>query len=150
MDNIVILADLGKLVAYRILTDPDGVASPRAEMIKCVDSLDARTRTSERVSDSAGRFRRAGKVENGTRAGYGERHNMETETRRRLVNVAAEEISSLLIQEGRPHWHMAASRSMNRSLLESIPPDLRSLLRKNLKADLTNLSKAEVLSRFLN
>jgi hypothetical protein len=150
MDKIVILADLGKLVAYRIMTDPDGIASPRAEMIKCMDCLEAHTKTSDRVSDSAGRFRRAGKTENGIRAGYGDRHNMQTETRRRLVKIAAGEISSLLIEEGSPPWHLAASRAINRSLLESLPPDLMAKLRKNLKADLTNLRKSDVLSRFLN
>ena len=148
MDKIVILADLGKLVAYRIRTDPDGIESPRAEMIKCMDCLDAHTKTSDRVSDSAGRFRRAGKVENGIRAGFGDRHNMKTENKRRLVKMAAGEISSLLIDEGRPPWHLAASRAMNNSLLESLPPDLKAKLGKNLKADLTNLSKSEVLSRF--
>jgi hypothetical protein len=150
MDKIVILADLGRMVAYRILTDPDGLASPKAEMIKSMDCLDAHTKTSERVSDSAGRFRRAGKAEIGTMAGYGERHNMRTETRRRLVKMAAGEISSLLKKEGSPPWHLAASRVINSALLASLPPDIRNRLVKNLKADLTNMSKSEVLGRFAN
>jgi len=150
MDRIVILADLGRLVAYRILTDPEGMASPRAELISQIDSLDAHTKTSEKVSDSAGRFRRAGKADNGTLAGYGERHNMETENRKRLLRTAAGEISSLLTREGRPPWHLAASSSINNALLESIPSEIRALLGKNLKADLTNLSKSEVISRFIS
>lgn len=150
MDKIVILTDLGRLVAYRILTDPDGIESPRAELIRYIESPEAYTKTSDKVSDSAGRFRRAGKTGNGTRAGYGEQHNMKTEGKRRLVRMAAGEINSLLMEEGCPHWHLAAGKSINNALLESLKPDLRAMLGKNLKADLTNLSKSEVLSRFVN
>jgi len=150
MDKLVILTDLGRLVAYRIRIDPDGIESPRAEMIKSMDCLDAHTKTSDRVSDSAGRFKRAGKTLNGTRAGYGEQHNMESETRRRLVKMAAGEISSLLTREGCPPWHLAANSSINNSLLESLTDEMKAMLGKNLKADLTSLSKSEVLDRFLN
>ena len=103
MDKIVILTDLGRLVAYRILTDPDGLESPRAEIIRCLECPDAYTKTSERVSDSAGRFRRAGKVANGTRAGYGEQHNMRTEKKRRLVRMAAEQIKMPMRMFGISH-----------------------------------------------
>ena len=150
MDKIVILTDLGRLVAYKILTDPNGLESPRAEIISCLECPDAYTKTSERVSDSAGRFRRAGKVANGTRAGYGEQHNMKTENKRRLVKMAAEHINKLLSAEGCPPWHLAAAKGINNTLVNSLAPPIRAMLKKNLKADLTNLKKAEVISRFIN
>ena len=150
MDKIVILTDLGRLVAYRIIEDPDGMESPRAEIIRSLECPDAYTKTSERVSDSAGRFRRAGKVANGTRAGYGEQHNMKTENKRRLVKMAAEQINELLSEEGCPPWHLAAAKGINNTLVSSLSPPVREMLRKNLKADLTNIKKTEVIGRFLN
>lgn len=149
MDKVIVLTDLGRLVAYKLMIDPDGIQSPRIEMIRCIECPEARTRTSDRLSDSAGRFRRAGKADNGTRAGYGERHNMQSETQRRLVKTAADQISSILTTEGSPPWHLAAAKGINNALLGALTPEAKSLLRKNLKADLTNLSKSDVLNRFI-
>lgn len=150
MDKVIVLTDLGRLVAYKLMTDPDGLESPRIEMIKCIECPEARSRTSDLLSDSAGRFRRAGKADNGTRAGYGERHNMQNESQRRRVKTTADQISTILAAEGRPPWHLAAAKGINNALLDELEPRDKTMLRTNLKADLTNLSKAEVLSRFVN
>lgn len=148
MEKIIILTDLGRFVAYKVTSDPMGVESPRIQIIRCMDCLDARNRTSDRVSDSAGRFKRAGKTANGTMGGYGERHNMESENRRRLIKMAAEQIDNVLLQEGMPRWALAASSKINNALLESLSQGAKASLGLNLKSDLTRLDKSKVLSRF--
>ena len=150
MEKLVILADLGRFMAYKVTTDPMGIESPKIKMIKCFDCPDGHMHISEKVSDSAGRFRRAGKTGNGTTAGYGERHNMATENRRRLIKMAAEQIKDLLAEQGNPRWHMAAAKSINNSLVASLDPRLRDRLDMNIKADLTGINKSDVLSRFFN
>lgn len=148
MEKLVVLADMGRLVAYKVTSDPDGLDSPRVEMVRCMECPDAHTKTSDKVSDSSGRFRRSGRVDNGTRASFGDRHGMKTESRKRLVRNAADQIDSILMEEGMPPWDLAAGSGMNSLLLDYLSPEAISRLRNNLKANLTHLDKPGVLSRF--
>jgi hypothetical protein len=148
MNNVVIAADLGRFKAYRITRDSEEGTSPRIELIEAFDTIEGRERMGELYTDSPGAFRRKGSGKTSASSGFGERHNIGLEKERRLVRLAADSINDLLLKEGLPKWHLSACKSINKSILECLAPLVKARLGMNLKADLTNAKKAEILKRF--
>jgi hypothetical protein len=149
MEKLIITADLGHFKAYRFITDPKKLQSPRIEPLKHIDLIEARKKMSEGLSDSAGRFRRSDSNRTeGVRAGYGERHNIELENERRLIKAIAENISSLVRKIDPQEWDFAAGDKLNSAVLGELEPPVQKKLCKNLKSNLINASKAELVERF--
>jgi len=148
MEKLIITADLGHFKAYRYITDPRKLASPRVEALKMIDLISARQKLSDQLSDSAGRFKRADKRSDAVRAGYGERHNIETENERRLVKEIAESIAALVKKVNPTEWDFAAGDKINNAVLEELAPTIKDKLAKNLRSNLINASKSELVERF--
>jgi hypothetical protein len=146
--TIIITADLGHFKAYRISRDPEVKDSPKIELVESYDTIGAHGKASDKFSDSAGRFKRDKPDKGGVRAGYGEQHKIETENGKRLVKLAAENINVIIRNEGCARWHLAAAQKINNMLVDFIAPEVRARLSRNLKSDLTNMPKAEIMKRF--
>ena len=58
MSKVIIAVDLGHFKAYRVTKDPFA-KSAKAELIESYDSIEARLKLSDRLSDAAGRYRPA-------------------------------------------------------------------------------------------
>ena len=146
MKRVIVTADLGHFKAYRV-TEEEG-ESPRVELIRSYDLPEARQRSSEKLSDSAGRFKRAGRPTEGGRAGYGERHNMQSEAQRRIIRQTAQSINMTVQAEDCGKWYLASSKSINKGIVEALDPAVRSRLRLNLRNNLTGIKKSEILGYF--
>jgi len=148
MQELIVTADLGHFKAYKLIKSRKDNVTPRVELLKCFDNLEAHERISEKMSDAAGRFRRAGAGAGYNSAGSGERHNMDTETKKRLIKKMAECIDSMMKGEDCDAWHLAAGSDINNALLRNLSPYAKERLINNIKSDLTKLTKSEIVERF--
>lgn len=146
MSKVIIVVDLGHFKAYRVTKEPLA-KSARAELIESYDSLSARVKLSDKLSDAAGRFRLSG-GKNGKAAGYGEAHNLETEEEKRLVRQIAEDINELLSREKCEKWYLAAGKHINSQIVEHLEPGVKAKLDKNVPCNLTKAGKSELLDYF--
>jgi hypothetical protein len=147
MGKIIIIADLGHVKAYKVSKDPMKLESTKIEPIGSYDFLEARSKSSDKFSDVVGRYRR-GDVKKGVTAGYGEPHTIESESRKRLIEMIAKKINILVEKKTCKQLYLAATRKINNSLVEKLDPSVRSKIVKNLKADLTKIKRSDILSRF--
>ena len=140
--------DLGCLKAYRVETGPLN-RSPRLELVGEFNSADAHDRLVDKVTDLAGRFPRSQGGPNGPGGmSGGERHNIELESRKRLVRQLAQRLNALVRDPEVAHCLLAASLEINRSLLEELEPLVRAKIQKNIHADLTKVERGELLRHF--
>lgn len=142
-NKLVVVTDLGLLRAYRLNRNETGT-TPRLEPVHEVELSDAHRKLTEILSDQAGRFGSSGPAG----AASGERHNIELEHRRRLIKQLAEHLAALLRAGDVDTCYFAASKEINHKILELLPHDVRNKITKNIPADLTKLSKADLLARF--
>jgi len=142
-NKLVVVADLGLLRAYRLNRNETGT-TPRLEPVHEIELRDAHRKLTEILTDQAGRFASSGAAG----AAAGERHNIELEHRKRLIKQLAEHITALLRAGDVDACYFAASREINHKILELLPHDVLSKITKNISADLTRLSKADLLARF--
>ncbi len=145
MGKIIIVADLGHFRAYRIVKNP--LESPRMELIESYDSIEAHGRFAEKLTDTAGRFGMGG-GRHGAAKGYGEPHNMEMEMQKKVVKLIAGDINAIIAQEGYPGWYLAAEKKIHGQVLDSLNPDVKAKLIKNITSNLTKTKAPELLERF--
>ncbi len=146
MSKVIIAVDLGHFKAYRVTKDPFE-KSPKTELIKSYDSIEARLKLSDKLSDAAGRYRQAG-GRNGKAAGFGEAHNLETETEKRLIEQIAEDINELIAKEKCEKWYLAAGKNINSQIVENLEPAVKAKLDKNIPSNLTKAGKTDLLDHF--
>jgi hypothetical protein len=78
----------------------------------------------------------------------GERHNIELESRKRLVRQLAQRLNILARSPDIERCFLAASREINHQLLEELEPQVRAKIAKNVPADLTKLERTDILRHF--
>ena len=137
-DKMILLADLGRVKAYRLHHDPRN-STPQVELVDDFEFLESHERMRLRVSDQAGHLP-------GT--GNGEDHNLQLETERRLVKEAADKICALV--QGKGAWYLAAPGKINARLVECLSPEARASLAKNVQADLVKTSPEKLPGHFLD
>ncbi|MGN6553452.1 MAG: host attachment protein [Verrucomicrobiota bacterium] len=145
--NALIVANLEELKAYGMDDDPL-YSSPRLELIDQFHT-GAHRKLVDEATDLAGRFPRAS-VARDVMGGMsiGERHNIELEKRKRCTRQLAGRINSLLQDPEVERCFLAASREMNHSLLQALTPQVRAKIGIAVAADLTKVSKANLLGHF--
>jgi hypothetical protein len=146
MSKVIIAVDLGHFKAYRLTKDPYE-KSPKTELIGSYDSIPARLKLSDKLSDAAGRFRLSG-GRNGKAAGFGEAHNLETEEEKRLIKQIAEDINQLVRRENCESWYLAAARNINSQIVDNLEPSVKAKMEKNLPCNLTKAGKGDLLDHF--
>jgi len=147
MNTLLVVADLGGFKAFQ-LENNDGQRTPRLEFLEQYDNQQAHGRLVDRVSDLSGRFPRGTGMKAGGAMSDGERHNIELETRKRLVRQLAQRLNALCRTQQVERCFLAASREINHQLLAELDPQLRAKIARNVPADLTKLGRAELLDRF--
>ncbi len=147
MDKIIIITvDLGHFKAYRVTKAPRDI-SPRVTLIESNDSIEGRGKLGDKLSDTGGRFRRAGGKDEVAK-GSGERHNIELEMEKKLSKMIAKDIDALIKSEDCDQWYLASSRKINRKIIDALKPEVKDRLGKNITADLTGVGTSEILSHF--
>jgi hypothetical protein len=145
MKRIIIVVDLGHFKAYRV--SKELLESTKITLIASYDSVEGHGKLGDKLSDKAGRFRRAeGKKKAAT--GYGEPHNLKTENEKRLVKLIAKDIGSLIAREHCEKWDLAATSRINRLIIDNLKPAIKAKLHKSITVDLTKIDKSEILSYF--
>ncbi len=145
MSKIIVVVDLGHFKAYRVSKNP--MESPRTELIEGYDMIEAHGKLSDKLSDSAGRFGIGG-GKNGSAKGYGEPHNLHTETEKKVIKMIAQDINRLIRKENCPRWYLAAIKRINRQIVDLLGSRVKSRLEKNITADLTKTHRSEILGYF--
>lgn len=144
MDTVIVVADLGHFKAYGIKKKP--MESPKIELMKSYDAIEAHGKLGDRLSDEAGRFGVLG-GKNGIK-GYGEPHNIELELKKRLIRQISDNICDLIKKGKYKKWHLAASGTINKQIMENLNPSVKSRLKKNVLSDLTKTHKSKILGYF--
>ena len=147
-NTLVLVADLGCFRAFR-LENHQPNKSPRLELVEEFTNGGAHGKLVDKVTDLAGRFPRRTSAPSTTWAmSDGERHNIELESRKRLVRQLAQRLNVLVRAKDIERCLLAASREINHQLLEELEPQVRAKIEKNVTADLTKLERAEILRHF--
>lgn len=144
MNKIIFTVDLGHFKAYRMFKNP--MESTRLELIKSFDSLEAHEKLSDSLTDQAGRFGLSG-GKMGVK-GNGEAHSINIENSKRMTKRIAGNITAIVKTEDCEVWCLAAPKAVNNQILDNLEKSVRDRLHKNVSADLTKMSKAEVLRYF--
>ncbi len=143
-NTLLVVADLACFKAYKI-DGSENHSSPRLQLIEEFTNPDAHGKLVDKVTDQSGRFPR------GTGSGAmsdGERHNIELESRKRLVRQLAQKLNRIAKENGFERYLLAASKEINHQLLEELDPEVRARLTKTISADLTKIEKAQLLKHF--
>jgi len=146
-NTLLVVAELGGYKAFRIDNNQLNRA-PRLELLEQYENPLAHGRIVDRMSDLSGRFPRG----TGTKArgamSDGERHNIELESRKRLVRQLAQRLNALARNPEIERCFLAASKDINRQLMDELDPQVRRKVEKNLSADLTKLGQGDLLQHF--
>jgi hypothetical protein len=147
-NTLVVVADLGGFKAFKVENNNHLAREPRLEFLEQYENAEAHGHLVDKVSDLSGRFPRGTGMKAGGAMSDGERHNIELESRRRLVRQLAQRLNTLARGQHVECFFLAASKEINHQLLDELDPQLRAKIEKNIPADLTKLERAEILARF--
>ncbi len=148
MDTIIILANLGRLKAYRVVETP--TRGPKLELVEDMNFTEAHGRFSEKVTDQSGRFPMAkgsGPPLTTQQSTY-EALPTLAENERRLTRLVAKEIGIILERERTEQWYFAANAEIHDAILEGVEPALVERIVRDIHADLVKTPPGEVLPYF--
>ena len=143
-EKLLIVTDLGLLKAYKLEIRKEG--SPRMILVNQLVLESAHQHLTDQITDSAGRrAATAGNTGGGTMA---DSHNLELETKRRLIKKLAQKIESLALASADGCW-LAAAKEIMRPILEALPSTARARIEMQVPRDLAKLDPKEVLEHFM-
>ncbi len=142
LPSLIIVADRGHLVAYR-LSD-----SGRTERIESAEFVEGSRKLSELVTDQAGAFPTGSPGSPGT--SHAERLPLEAELEMRSFRQIAAKVRELVDRENPVFWGFAAPSEINGAILDGLDDDCHRRLAVNLKLDLIHHPATEVAERFLS
>jgi hypothetical protein len=147
-NTLVVVTDLACFKAFR-LENNHPHPTRHLRLVEEFNSADAHEKLVDKVTDLAGRFPRSsgGAGARGAMSD-GERHNIELESRKRLVRRLAQRFNALARGPEIECCLLAASLEINHQLLAELEPPVRAKIEKNISADLTKLEQAEILRHF--
>lgn len=142
-DTMVIVADLGELKAFNVKRSEGMVGnelkvSHSLEMLNDISYIDAHKKVQDIVSDSAGRLGHS----------IGENHNLETERKRRSLKDVANDINLIVKNEKPKQLLLAFPKELNAQLMDTLAPETKKVLAKNVASDLIKTPTSEILSHF--
>ncbi|MGB6222500.1 host attachment protein [Haloferula sp.] len=143
MESIIIVADLGRMTAYRITQDElQPGTSPAFDELADVNLENLHSKVSDRVTDKAGRF----SYGSGSIA-VGERHHEEREAEDQQLHSIIGNIERVA-GDGDQAIYLAAPQTMMRQLIEALSPKVRKRIRRDLALNLVKAPKLDLLKRF--
>jgi hypothetical protein len=147
MSKLVVLTDTGTFKAYR-LEDNQQSSSPTLKPVQAFEMPWGDDRISRRVSDKEGQHTKGSMASAASNGSNGERHNIWLESRKRSVKEIAGMISELLRDTEVDGCYFAAGNEINNAVIESLSPDARSKIEKNIHCNLVNAPREDVLDHF--
>ncbi|MGO9013414.1 MAG: host attachment protein [Dissulfurispiraceae bacterium] len=145
MDKLIVVVDLGHFKAYKVSKNPN--ESARLDLLECYDILDTHGKFTDKFTDAEGCFDR-GEGKAGIATGSGEPHHLELEIEKKVIKRIANDINTLVLNEGCSKWNLAAGERINNQIVETLEPSIKAKLDKNIKADLTKTEKSKILGFF--
>lgn len=150
MENLIILADLGRVRSLRyqpagddpqqkahLHDTPEGSAELRPHSIHQV------------VTDHAGRFPQSGPIDRLAGMSYGEEHHLKAELENDALEAVAAEIDRRIAARPQEPWRLVAPQSILAALQRALAPATRAHLCHAESGDLTRQSLEELESRFI-
>ncbi len=122
--------------------------TPRLEFVEEYRNADAHGRLVDKVSDLSGRFPRGTGLKAAGAMSDGERHNIQLESRKRLVRQLAQRMNVLARSQDVERCFLAASKEINHQLIEELEPRVRAKIEKNVPSDLMKVERAAILGYF--
>lgn len=148
MNKLVVLTDLGTFKAYR-LEEKRASSAPRLQVVDAYETADGDHRISRGLADQAGQFSKGARSFAAVNDGAsGERHNICLENEKRSVKQIADKMTELLSNGEFESCYFAASNEINRQILDSLSPETRGKIEKNLTCNLVNAPTEELLQHF--
>ena len=145
--KLIVLADLGRLKAFRVTRD-EMTSNLHVELAEELNFLDGQGKMLDKVTDRAGRFPSSGGTNGGGAMSAGENHNLQSEIQKRLIKRLGEGINDLIKRENPTIWHFAAAQEINHKIQDELCTEVRSKLSKSVGSDLTKIGKSELLAHF--
>ena len=146
--TIAVIADLGNFHVYEWHNDPFQ-STPRLELINAYEATDARGKRANTLQIMEKRSAQHGNNPRvSATASDGEQHNMELEKRKRLIREMACRIADFLKEDEVERCFLAVPSEINHQLVESIAPDLRCKIEKNVARDLTRVGPVAIVDHF--
>jgi hypothetical protein len=147
-NTLVIVTDLGGYKAYR-LENHQPKPTRRLTPVEEFNNANAHDKLVEKVTDLSGRFPRSTGASRAAGAlSDGERHNIELESRKRMVRQIAQRVNALARAKDIDSCLLAASREINHQLIEELEPAVRAKIEKIVPANLTKLERTDILRHF--
>jgi hypothetical protein len=145
--SLVIVTDRGSLKAYRVNQTP--TRGPSLQLVQAFNITDAHGRLVDKVSDLAGRF----PVSDGAGAHHGagsiaERTHLATEMDRRIQRELADQITKIVLCNGKGGWSFAAPAEIHAAIVDLLPPAVRDRIVEHVKSDLVKVEPAKLILRF--
>lgn len=139
MNSLIIVADLGRMKAYRITQDdlqPD--SPPSFTNLADIDLENQHSKVSDRFTYQAGRSK-----------GHtvGERHSEREEAEGQQLDSMAETINEVVKTEG-GEIYLAAPQTILRPLLDALDTKVRGRVKRDLGLNLVKAPKLDLLKRF--
>src|SRR5437879_8752685 len=118
--SLVIVTDRGSLKAYRVAETP--TRGPSLQLVQAFNITDAHGRLVDKLSDVAGRF----PVTEGAGAHRGpasiaERTQLTGEIDRRIQKELADQITQIVLRNGKEGWSFAAHAEIHAAIVDSFP-----------------------------
>jgi hypothetical protein len=144
--KLVIVADLGRMKAYR-LDDETQFSKPHLELMEEWQMDAAQTMSDETQENTSASARK-----NDASTFYSEDNidarNASLERRFRAVKFLARRIEHLMKREHLEKLFLAADSHINRPILDQVNSAVRSKIEKNVRADLCRVRPEELLQHF--
>jgi hypothetical protein len=149
-NTLVVITDLGAFRCYK-MDNTELFGTPRLELVEEFDPREMDHRYGNTLTARAGRSAQGNMSrQSGGNNSDGESHNMELEKRRRSLKQISEHMNRLLLNDDYEKCFLAAPEEINPQLLDSLHPNVRGKIDKNLGCDLTRLNKSEIMEHFLS
>jgi hypothetical protein len=132
--------------AYRLEFTPQD--TPRLEELEKLVLDEAHTRVVEAVSDVAGR--RGAPAQRNWGAPLGDDHNLQLESRRRLIREIADHLERLIQRSDCPACWLAAPKEILHQILDHLAPAIRNRIKRIISCNLTKAGQEDLLAQFLN
>ena len=146
--RFVAVVDRGFLRVFRLTDSPNG-RPPHLEPVDEWRPAEAHEKTSDKVTDDAGRFP-SGHARNPAIGDLtiGERHGIELEETRRLVRRLAERVGAILEREDAERSYLAVSAPIHQQFLAALDSRSRRRISRVLARDLSRTPPGEILAHF--
>ena len=143
MTSLIILADLGRVKAYRISNDElDPTTSPAFEDVADINLKNLHSKVSDRTSDKAGRFAYG----SGSKS-VGESHHEQEEAETQQLHDIADIINKAAKKDSGAIY-LAAPKEIIKDLSACLDAAVTKRIRTKLPLNLVKAPKLDLLERF--